>query len=140
MEYFFLSMPHAASIMAVSCGTPAPATILVVQIEPGPIPTFTASAPASANAFAPAAVPTFPAMTFIFLKFFFTFFNASDHAFAVTMRTVQCNHINPDILQCGYTVKNIFCNANTCANQQSSEFIFHCIGKTFNLQNIAVRN
>jgi hypothetical protein len=33
--------------MAVSCGTPTPATIRVVQIEPGPIPTLTASAPAS---------------------------------------------------------------------------------------------
>ena len=31
--------------MAVICGTPAPATTRVVQIEPGPMPTFTASAP-----------------------------------------------------------------------------------------------
>ena len=30
---------------AVICGTPIPATILVVQIEPGPIPTFNISAP-----------------------------------------------------------------------------------------------
>ena len=31
----------AASYTAVSCGTPTPATIRVVQIEPGPIPTLT---------------------------------------------------------------------------------------------------
>ena len=31
--------------IAVSCGTPIPAIILVVQIEPGPMPTFIASAP-----------------------------------------------------------------------------------------------
>ena len=53
---------YAASITAVSCGTPIPAMILVVQIEPGPIPTFTALTPASARALAPAAVATFPAM------------------------------------------------------------------------------
>ena len=35
----------AQSMIAVSCGTPTPATIRVVQIEPGPMPTFTASAP-----------------------------------------------------------------------------------------------
>ena len=32
--------------MAVICGTPTPATTRVVQIEPGPMPTLTASAPA----------------------------------------------------------------------------------------------
>ena len=44
---------RAASLMAVSCGTPTPATIRVVQMEPGPMPTFTASAPASIRARAP---------------------------------------------------------------------------------------
>ena len=76
MPTFLFFNAAAASINAVICGTPAPATILVVQIEPGPIPTFTASAPASANAFAPAAVPMFPAITCSSLKLFFIFFNA----------------------------------------------------------------
>ena len=57
----------AASIIAVNCGTPAPATIRVVQIDPGPIPTLTASAPALAKANAPLAVATLPAMTGKFL-------------------------------------------------------------------------
>ena len=38
---------RAQSLIAVICGTPTPATTRVVQIEPGPMPTFTASAPAS---------------------------------------------------------------------------------------------
>src|SRR3546814_15579648 len=38
------------SRIAVSCGTPTPATMRVVQIEPGPMPTLTPSAPASINA------------------------------------------------------------------------------------------
>jgi hypothetical protein len=40
----------AQSRMAVTCGTPTPATTRVVQIEPGPMPTLTASAPASMSA------------------------------------------------------------------------------------------
>ena len=40
----------AQSRIAVICGTPTPATIRVVQIEPGPMPTLTASAPASISA------------------------------------------------------------------------------------------
>ena len=39
--------------IAVICGTPTPLMIRVVQIEPGPMPTFTASAPASIRSRAP---------------------------------------------------------------------------------------
>ena len=53
----------AASRIAVSCGTPTPATMRVVQIEPGPMPTLIASAPASISACAPSRVATLPAMT-----------------------------------------------------------------------------
>src|SRR5439155_242000 len=52
-----------ASMIAVNCGTPTPATTRVVQIEPGPIPTFTASAPASINALAASAVAMLPPAT-----------------------------------------------------------------------------
>ena len=49
-----VSLPaRYASEIAVICGMPAPVTMRVVQIEPGPIPTFTASAPASISAIAP---------------------------------------------------------------------------------------
>ena len=50
-------------MIAVSCGTPTPATMRVVQIEPGPMPTLMASAPASISALAPSAVATLPATT-----------------------------------------------------------------------------
>ena len=52
-----------ASYTAVTCGTPTPATTRVVQIEPGPTPTLTASAPASMSACAPERVATLPPMT-----------------------------------------------------------------------------
>ncbi len=42
-----------ASAIAVICGIPAPVTMRVVQMEPGPMPTLIASAPASISAIAP---------------------------------------------------------------------------------------
>ena len=53
----------AASLIAVICGTPTPAMMRVVQMEPGPTPTFTASAPASTIACAPARVAAWPPIT-----------------------------------------------------------------------------
>src|SRR5213076_1069712 len=52
--------PRTASRIAVTWGTPTPVTTRVVQIEPGPTPTFTASTPRSTSARAPASVATFP--------------------------------------------------------------------------------
>ncbi len=52
---------RAQSSMAVICGTPTPATMRVVQMEPGPMPTFTASTPASMSARVAWAVATLPA-------------------------------------------------------------------------------
>src|SRR6266511_6208602 len=51
------------SQIADSCGIPAPLTTRVVQIEPAPTPTFTASAPAVHNASTPSGVTTLPATT-----------------------------------------------------------------------------
>src|SRR5438309_499484 len=51
----------AQSLMAVTCGTPTPATTRVVQIDPGPMPTLTQSAPALTRAAYPSAVATLPA-------------------------------------------------------------------------------
>ena len=49
--------------IAMICGTPTPATMRVVQIEPGPRPTFTPSAPASTSASAAAPVAMLPPIT-----------------------------------------------------------------------------
>ena len=59
--YFFAT--EYASMTAVICGTPMPATIRVVQMEPGPIPTLTQSAPALMRSSVPFAVATLPTMT-----------------------------------------------------------------------------
>ena len=57
------STPSTASMIAVSWGSPTPVTTRVVQMEPGPTPTFTASTPRSSSALAPSTVPTFPPTT-----------------------------------------------------------------------------
>src|SRR2546427_1980074 len=49
--------------MAVICGTPAPVTTRVVQMDPGPIPTLIPSTPARANSHAPSNVATLPAIS-----------------------------------------------------------------------------
>ena len=61
MPFFFATL--AASKMAVTCGTPMPATTRVVQMEPGPMPTLMQSAPASMSASAASAVAILPAMS-----------------------------------------------------------------------------
>src|SRR5450756_2913716 len=60
---FDLPAPFAHSRMAWICGTPAPVTTRVVQMEPGPMPIFTASAPRRTRSRVPSAVATFPART-----------------------------------------------------------------------------
>ena len=50
----------AIFITAEICGTPTPDTTLVVQIEPGPTPTFTAFTPASIKSSAASGVTIFP--------------------------------------------------------------------------------
>ena len=55
-----LAQTAEASKIAVSWGTPTPAIIRVVQIDPGPMPILTASTPASIKACAPSAVAILP--------------------------------------------------------------------------------
>jgi hypothetical protein len=64
----------ATSKTAENCGNPTPATTLVVQMEPGPIPTFTASAPASTKYFAASPVAILPTTISNSGNFFFIAF------------------------------------------------------------------
>src|SRR5512133_2053513 len=65
----YFSAARAQSSTAVICGTPTPETTRVVQIEPGPTPTFTPSTPARQSASTASPVATFPATTSTVLKF-----------------------------------------------------------------------
>ena len=65
------------SIIADNWGKPTPAITLVVHIDPGPMPTFTASAPALTKYLAASAVAILPTMISKFGKFFLIFFNTT---------------------------------------------------------------
>ena len=71
---FFFFTPFLTFIIALSCGTPMPATKRVVHIEPGPIPTLIMSTPSLIKNFAASGVAIFPAQIAVFLFFFFEFF------------------------------------------------------------------
>ena len=83
------------SSIAESCGTPTPATIRVVQIEPGPIPTFTASQPACTSACAPSAVATLPATTCMSGKTLLDRPHPVDDALRVAVRGVHDDGVDP---------------------------------------------
>jgi len=75
ISYFFATF--STSKMADICGTPMPATILVVHIDPGPTPIFTPSVPAFIKASHASGVAMFPAISCISLKFLLVSFMAS---------------------------------------------------------------
>ena len=60
---FEASCEHSKT--AVICGMPIPVTTRVVQIDPPPMPTFTASAPAVIRSLVASAVATLPAISWI---------------------------------------------------------------------------
>ncbi len=57
------SSAFATLATALICGTPTPATTRVVQMEPGPMPTFTPSAPACTRSRAASPVTMLPPIT-----------------------------------------------------------------------------
>ena len=67
----------ATSAIAVICGTPTPAMMRVVQIDPGPMPTLTPSAPAWTRSLAASAVAMLPAMIGLGMPRFFSSFTVS---------------------------------------------------------------
>ena len=68
---FLLFKARFTSMIAEICGTPIPATILVVHIDPGPMPTLIMSAPELYNLFAASPVAIFPTHIGILLLIFF---------------------------------------------------------------------
>ena len=86
-------------MIAVSCGTPTPVTTRVVQIEPGPTPTFTASTPRSTSARAPSRVATLPATSWTSGNASRTHAVGLEHAVGVAVRRVDHEHVDARIDQ-----------------------------------------
>src|SRR5210317_1785906 len=68
---FLFLIPFLTERIALNCGTPIPATNLVVQIDPGPIPTLIISTPKFNKYFAASGVAMFPAHNAVFLVLIF---------------------------------------------------------------------
>jgi hypothetical protein len=83
---FFLFATAATSITAESCGTPTPEMMRVVQIEPGPTPTFMASAKVHA-AFAASAVAIFPNIILACFRVFLFSLRSLSHSNYVRARS-----------------------------------------------------
>ena len=89
---FFASSTE--SMIAVICGTPTPATMRVVQIEPGPMPTLMQSAPASISALAPSAVAMLPATTCTLLESALDAVDRVEHVARMPVRGVDHHEID----------------------------------------------
>jgi len=89
-----LSASSAQDMTAASCGTPTPATMRVVQIEPGPMPTLTQSAPASISASVASRVATLPAMMRVESLSRLTPLDSVQHALGMTMRGIDDEEID----------------------------------------------
>ena len=89
--------------MAVNWGTPTPATILVVHIEPGPIPTLIASAPNLIKSLAASGVAILPTTigNFIFFLIFLKDSNTADEwPCAVSMNKISTPALSNSIALC----------------------------------------
>jgi hypothetical protein len=115
--------------MAMICGTPTPATIRVVQMEPGPMPTLTASAPASTSASAAAPVAMLPPMTSMSGITALDPPHALDHPLAVAMGGIDNNGIDPRLDQCGHPRFGSFAHAHGSADPQSTGGVPRGVGE-----------
>ena len=86
--------PDSASWIAVICGTPTPATMRVVQIEPGPMPTLTPSAPWSTSALAPRGGRDVAADHLHLRIALLDPLHAVEHALRMAVRGVDDDHVD----------------------------------------------
>ena len=85
---------RAHSAIAVICGTPAPLTTRVVQMEPGPMPTLIPSAPRLIKSRAPSKVATLPAIRSTSGSLRLMVPHRFHHAFAVAVRRIHHQHVH----------------------------------------------
>ena len=115
---------RAHSATAVIIGTPIPATMRVVQIDPAPMPTFTASTPISIERFGGFACGHVPGHQ-IDVRIL-----ASDppdhveHALRMSVRGVDHEDIDVRGDQCGGPIKRVLADADGCADPQPPQTVF----------------
>jgi hypothetical protein len=101
---------------ALICGTPTPATIRVVQMDPGPMPTLTASAPWSTSALAAFACCNIAADDLRFGKCLLDPFDAVEHALRVPVGRIDYHDVGAGFDQGGCAFFSAFADANRRAH------------------------
>ncbi len=119
---------RADSAMAVICGTPAPVTMRVVQIDPGPMPTLMASAPARASSQAPSNVPTLPAMRSTSGNFCLDQLDGLKHARRVPVRAVDGQQVSLGLHHLRGALEEVAGRANGGADAQAALGVLRRVG------------
>ena len=138
-ERHVLEQRAATFSIAVICGTPTPATMRVVQIEPGPMPTLTPSAPWSTSAFAPSPVATLPPMTSD-LEVLLDPAHAVEHALRVAVRRVDDDHVDARLDQRGDPLLRAFAHADRRADAQPALRVLGGVGMLALLEDVLHRD
>ncbi len=108
---------------ALICGTPTPATMRVVQIEPGPMPTLTASAPASINASAASPVTMLPAITCCAGQRALMRRTVSITPLRMAVRRVDDDHVHAAVAQRRRTIERVGTGADGRADAQRAALV-----------------
>ena len=128
---------------AVTCGTPTPATTRVVQIEPGPTPTLTASAPASISACAPARVAMLPPTTSTPPSPAEVGLHPGDHVehgALVAVRGVDDDHVDPGVDQQAGPLVGVLAHAERGADDQPAVGVLGGVGVLVALDEVLDRD
>ena len=117
------SAARTHSMIAVICGTPAPATTRVVQIEPGPMPTLIASTPSSQRSIAPSYVATLPAMSGVVGEELLELPDGVEDAARVRVRGVDDDDVDLGVDERARAVDAVLARADGRGHAQTSEGI-----------------
>ncbi len=110
-------------MMAVICGIPAPVTTRVVQIDPGPIPTLSASAPRSTSSRAACSVAMLPTIKGRFREFGFDPRRGLHHTPGMGVRAVETEHIDMPFDERRTPLRNVAGHTNPGRNPQPAELV-----------------
>ena len=123
-----LSATRAQAATDDTIGTPIPATTRVVQMDPAPMPTLTASTPRSIRAVVADAVATLPAIKSTSREFTAELFNHVEHALRVAVRGIDNQDVHVRGHQRRHALRCVLADANGGAHAQPAERILAGVG------------
>ena len=114
--------------MAVICGMPAPVTMRVVQMEPGPMPTLTASAPASISAMRAVVGGDVAGEQVDLREALLALADGFEHARGVAMRGVDGERVDAHFDQLGGALQEVAGGADGAGHAQAALVVLAGVG------------